>query len=298
MKNYTAPVNRLLSLGDARTLTRKKDQQWPDYIGELGFNEAHIDELIKMTLDPGFSSADPDSLEVWAPIHAWRSLGQLRANSAVAPLLQLLDEADPDDDWPPEELPEVFARIGEPAIEPISQYLLNSDKNEWKRAATARALTSIAERYPEHSERCCNTILDCLNDFQNNTETLNGSLIADLLDFHEKNIVDLRTRTEPIERAFQADAVDCSMAGDWEDIQIELGLLDKRITPKRNYVAEQLFGDRAAEMQALLDNFNPAYLDAPRPQPVVKSVKIGRNDLCPCGSGKKYKKCCLLKERR
>ncbi|MBD3810221.1 MAG: SEC-C domain-containing protein, partial [Sulfuricurvum sp.] len=23
--------------------------------------------------------------------------------------------------------------------------------------------------------------------------------------------------------------------------------------------------------------------------------KIGRNDLCPCGSGKKYKKCCLNK---
>lgn len=22
-------------------------------------------------------------------------------------------------------------------------------------------------------------------------------------------------------------------------------------------------------------------------------VKIGRNDPCPCGSGKKYKKCCL-----
>ncbi len=23
--------------------------------------------------------------------------------------------------------------------------------------------------------------------------------------------------------------------------------------------------------------------------------KIGRNDPCPCGSGKKYKKCCLMK---
>ncbi|MCP4388788.1 MAG: zinc chelation protein SecC, partial [Gammaproteobacteria bacterium] len=24
--------------------------------------------------------------------------------------------------------------------------------------------------------------------------------------------------------------------------------------------------------------------------------KIGRNDPCPCGSGKKYKRCCLGKE--
>ncbi len=28
------------------------------------------------------------------------------------------------------------------------------------------------------------------------------------------------------------------------------------------------------------------------PQQVVKSEKIGRNDPCPCGSGRKYKKCC------
>ena len=25
-------------------------------------------------------------------------------------------------------------------------------------------------------------------------------------------------------------------------------------------------------------------------------AKIGRNDLCPCGSGKKYKRCCLAKD--
>ena len=31
-------------------------------------------------------------------------------------------------------------------------------------------------------------------------------------------------------------------------------------------------------------------------QPVVKKVKIGPNDPCPCGSGKKYKKCCRDKE--
>ncbi|MFV9631495.1 MAG: SEC-C metal-binding domain-containing protein [Methanosarcinales archaeon] len=24
-------------------------------------------------------------------------------------------------------------------------------------------------------------------------------------------------------------------------------------------------------------------------------TKIGRNDPCPCGSGKKYKKCCMIK---
>jgi preprotein translocase subunit SecA len=27
-------------------------------------------------------------------------------------------------------------------------------------------------------------------------------------------------------------------------------------------------------------------------QPVIAQKKAGRNDPCPCGSGKKYKKCC------
>ena len=29
--------------------------------------------------------------------------------------------------------------------------------------------------------------------------------------------------------------------------------------------------------------------------PLVGAPKIGRNDPCSCGSGKKYKKCCVLK---
>jgi len=32
--------------------------------------------------------------------------------------------------------------------------------------------------------------------------------------------------------------------------------------------------------------------DPPKTKPVVAQPKIGRNDPCPCGSGKKYKKCC------
>ncbi|MBN2656976.1 MAG: YchJ family protein [Spirochaetales bacterium] len=27
-------------------------------------------------------------------------------------------------------------------------------------------------------------------------------------------------------------------------------------------------------------------------EPIVNETKVGRNDPCPCGSGKKYKKCC------
>ena len=34
---------------------------------------------------------------------------------------------------------------------------------------------------------------------------------------------------------------------------------------------------------------------ADQPQAVNTNRDVGRNDPCPCGSGKKYKKCCLDK---
>ena len=34
------------------------------------------------------------------------------------------------------------------------------------------------------------------------------------------------------------------------------------------------------------------YLEQKKSGTIRKDKKIGRNDPCPCGSGKKYKKCC------
>ncbi len=44
------------------------------------------------------------------------------------------------------------------------------------------------------------------------------------------------------------------------------------------------------QQQELQYTAGPAQAEAPRP--VRAGAKIGRNDPCPCGSGKKYKKCC------
>jgi preprotein translocase subunit SecA len=44
------------------------------------------------------------------------------------------------------------------------------------------------------------------------------------------------------------------------------------------------------QQQQLQYQTGPAQAEAPKP--VRAGAKIGRNDPCPCGSGKKYKKCC------
>ena len=44
-------------------------------------------------------------------------------------------------------------------------------------------------------------------------------------------------------------------------------------------------------LQQATENHGEADGNAPK-QPVVNKDKVGRNDPCPCGSGKKYKNCC------
>lgn len=62
-----------------------------------------------------------------------------------------------------------------------------------------------------------------------------------------------------------------------ETLHILFNIKIDREVPKREKVAEPLETNRGN--------------DGVR-KPIVKGKKVGRNDPCPCGSGKKYKKCC------
>jgi uncharacterized protein YecA (UPF0149 family) len=59
---------------------------------------------------------------------------------------------------------------------------------------------------------------------------------------------------------------------------------DKQFSQDRmeNDPFHQAFSEFTNDLMKMTDDKSP-------------KAKIGRNDPCPCGSGKKYKKCCLLK---
>ncbi len=49
--------------------------------------------------------------------------------------------------------------------------------------------------------------------------------------------------------------------------------------------------DRMPQREKVAEPISARHGDEPR-KPITKGVKVGRNDPCPCGSGKKYKYCC------
>jgi len=60
----------------------------------------------------------------------------------------------------------------------------------------------------------------------------------------------------------------------------------------KGHTPEELFEEEKKHLQPLPRNSKDGSVGE---KTVVKEEKVGRNDPCPCGSGKKYKKCCLAK---
>jgi hypothetical protein len=218
--DYSYPVSELLTFGDCRDF-----RGWPNYL-DLGLGLEHVPELIEMATDEELHWTDSESLEVWAPVHAWRALGQLRATAAIEPLLHLLHELE-DNDWTLDELPEVYGMIGRAAIPALARYYLaDGSHGLWARVAAARGLEQIAAGDASARAECVAVLSRQLERFTRNDPILNGFLINCLIDLRAVEAAPL------MERAFAADRVDLSIQGDWEDVQVELGLKAARETPR------------------------------------------------------------------
>ncbi len=78
-----------------------------------------------------------------------------------------------------------------------------------------------------------------------------------------------------------------------EDTQVNLGF-DKEMLYKNmvDAKADWLYNLPAWEKIFDEETRKKLYREAKKMNTIVKGKKIGRNDPCPCGSGKKYKFCC------
>jgi uncharacterized protein len=69
-----------------------------------------------------------------------------------------------------------------------------------------------------------------------------------------------------------------------------LGLIQEKTLEE---LADEMLKEIPEAMQSIAHLGRALYeAELSEPQQPVRSEKIGRNDPCPCGSGKKYKKCC------
>lgn len=208
---YPPPLDQLLTLGDARPTI----DNWPDYRA-MGISDAHIPELIRMACDQELQWASSESSEVWAPIHAWRALGELRAEAAIAPLITLFGELR-DDDFTQRELPYVFGLIGPSAIPALRAFLIDPAQHEQPRFIAVSALGRIGLFHPEVRDRVIDILARQLSQFRNEEPSINTLIVYELIDLHATRAASI------IKLAFDAQRIDLSVCRDWKAVQVELG---------------------------------------------------------------------------
>jgi uncharacterized protein DUF1186 len=234
--SYPSPVSKLLTVGSCK---RDRDG-WPDYL-KHGFRPEHIPDLTRMALDPELNQAGSDNPEVWAPVHAWRALAQLRAEAAIEPLLELLRRIDDEEnEWVGEELPEVYEEIGPAAIPALTAYLTDITHGLWARVAAVSSVQKIAARDFQARATCIPILIEQLSKSATQDPSFNAFLASALIDLQAKEALPV------IRRAYSDGHVDETVIGDWEDVEIELGLRKERDTPRRP-LFPFLFGPGADE---------------------------------------------------
>lgn len=234
--DFSEPVLALTQLGEDPA----RQRGFPDYIELVGLTAEHIPELIRIIEDfdlffmPDDDLDDEDPAEGYAPIHAWRALGQLKAEEAIPALVDLVMQVDDwDIDWVIEEIPFVMAEIGPACIPALAGYLKEKEKEEWATATLSGAIAEIGKAHPESRDACVASLEEGLKNYETNLPYMNASMIHDLTTLNASESAEL------VKKVYESENVDLSLNGDYEDFQIEVGLLEERITPARNYLAEE-----------------------------------------------------------
>ncbi len=202
----------------------------------------------------------------WASVHAVDLLVDMKAEEAIRPMLAVLDEVELDDALPNRvtiRLPELGGAVLEPALELLSR----SDDED-----TVYAVCEVLAKLGVRDDR----VFDALRSLFDDDPAFAAGMLADYGDERGLHLVD---------RALADFQPDFSVLLS----RVHLGdLLDAH---------ERLGGELSPQTRDRVDGWSAEWdvrqrrsreLSAP-----PRTQKTGRNEPCPCGSGKKYKKCCL-----
>jgi len=233
----------------------------PLHTAITGLGDAAIPALMAVLENEELADAEHPN-GGWAPIHAVDLLVDLRATAAIPPMLDILaatDFAHVIHSRIQLRLPELGAAVLEPALARLPE---EADDELFS------SLCEVLAQLKLKDER----IYQALCRLHETEPMLAGMLFADYGDQRAVPILDADIR------AFRPN-LDSDMRPDMVDLVDSYETLTGGLPPDLEEIAETVLGEWEEARAAQKAQTGPA-------------KKIGRNDPCPCGSGKKYKRCC------
>lgn len=231
--------------------------------------------------------------------HAIFLLAELNAESSLPKILEILsyDEEFLDlyfGDFLTENIWIVLYRLGENQVHLLEQFLYEKEVYTFSKSAISNALTQIVAHYPERKNEI-QTLYQKFFDVMIVTEpkdktidpTFLGLAIGDTAEIFFEDLL------PQIEKLYANGLVDEMIEGNFEVFRSRYYDYDPSNFKKELSNLESIYqntffseeDDDEYEGESFLENYESK-------QQAVRTVKIGRNDPCPCGNGKKYKKCC------
>lgn len=223
-------IQILLSLGEP---TAWEFDAWPDYVGNYGFTVDDVPALLELHADETLDALGLESTQAWAPVYAWRILGQFGCVTAITGLVSSFNRLC-DDDLALTELPCVVGMIGPAAIPALVLHWQQTDKDEFNQIMALDALYEIVRLHPASRTRVMTTYREYMLKPNTSLRVLNGLLMGRLMDLKAIEAID------EIRQLYALGCVDISCAGDLEEVEIALGLRTTRLSPRPNYA--QLHG--------------------------------------------------------
>jgi len=251
---YPPPLDQLLTLGNALEIDDINER-----IAQLGFRQEHVPDLVRMTRDRALNTMEGESDAGWAPIHALTALASLDVSAHVAELVPLFDI---DSEWFGEELPDMLGKAGQPALEPLRQYIQDNTRWQYGRWNAGTAVELVGKQHPELRDQAIQILSDALEHAADNDPETNGFFLADLIH------LDAVEALPVIRSAFEQDMIDESIAGDWGEVLKALGQKIDQNDPVF-LRTHQRRNAKKAEMRAMLparirDPHGPITLTTPK----------------------------------
>jgi len=247
----------------------------------------------------------------FAPVHAYFLLGELEAEESLPVVFEMMQQ---DKDYFEDVFSDIFTeggwiplmKMGKNQLNELEKYLKLPGLYTFFRTAAIDSLVQIIHHFPEKKKEVT-AIFEDLLEFLIDAEINDNVIDTEFNGFFISHLIDLKLEQflPKIKILFEKGYVSHFIAGSFEEVEMDIKNPKVFLSRKRELLSlkefyEDFFSPEE-EYPALNEDMflsDNDYLNnyLPEEETVIRThKKIGRNDPCPCNSGKKFKKCCLGK---
>jgi Protein of unknown function (DUF1186)/SEC-C motif len=253
-----------------------------------------LDDAIKRA--PDFMARKLDDDKTCAPLHAVYFLTEIAGVEALEVLLRFLSQhPDALRFWLGEmDCSPQIARIIDGGLPRVSSWLKSPGISTRGKSCIANGMVHLVRSQPDRRDEvvsCFGEILTFLISSPREDMVLDTRLVSFLVC----NAIDLRaTELLPcIRKAWENRLIEEGITGGLDSIITDLSAPPDSALKTLSFIEQYHAYYRPAARALSSDPFGGDGEDTGEPDHENISSTVGRNDLCPCGSGKKFKKCCI-----